>query len=131
MDNSQVVEQRIRNLIVDHLTLLTSPTSINEYQEKVPVNIVNELFEQWYDNVDFRIHLIENFESPTYTEEERVAILKVSSLMEYALSNTPDKFPDLNQFLVSAHYQLLSNCAKEALSVFLVRGKLSDDEPAT
>ena len=129
MDDELVVSQRIRNSIIDHLSLLGTPSDIVDYQERVGVNVVNELFEQWYDNVDFRVHLIEDFTSPTYTEEERVSILKVSSVMEYTLDKTEEEFPDLKSFLVSDHYQLVRSVAIDALSIFMNRGKLSSETP--
>jgi hypothetical protein len=122
---SQLVLQRIRNRIIEYLELVSSFDDQREYQSGAPVHVPHEVINQWEDWV--RGPRDPAFVQPLFTEEEQDAIARYHQIWNETAASTPNPLPDLESLFLTTEWQRLRDAAFEALRVFRVRGKLSED----
>lgn len=123
----QVVLQRVRNGIIDYFELTSSFDDQREYQSRVPaVHIPHEIINQWEDWVSGPLDpaLVE----PVFSTSERSAIGRFHAVWDDVVKGTPNPLPRLDDLFVTVEWQRLRDAAFAALQVFLVRGKLSENE---
>ncbi|UJB17328.1 MULTISPECIES: hypothetical protein [Lysobacter] len=122
-----LLDQRIRNRIIEYLALAASFGEQSAYQAVAPrVHIPNEVINQWEDWVrpDWRDELI----APTFSSAEIEAIGRFYVVWEAVAAATPDPLPALPALLETPQWQRLASAAAEALVVFNHRGRLPEDE---
>ena len=123
-----VISQRIRNHLIEHLEHACSEEKLLEYQENVPIaRVPIELIEQWSDSFDMDGYVKGWYSPPTYTEEELQAALAFEAIINYACKNLPNITYDINEIFKMPWWPLFKKQAKITLSVFMKRGKLSND----
>lgn len=130
MDESEpserVVDQRIRNRIIEYLELVASFDDQLAYERKAPIaHVPYELINQWED------WLPRAFEAGRLPSVFAVAELhelrEFQVVWELATSAIPDNYPDLRGVQVLPEWEQLRLQAARALGVFGVRGELSED----
>jgi hypothetical protein len=121
----RVVEQRIRNRIIEILELASSFERQHKYQSAQVCHVPNELLNQWWDWVD-----LSRGEPgpPVYSAEEVAAIRRYDGVLNAVADSTPPWLPDLEQLVSTASWRRLRDEAAAALVVFLVRGRFSEDQ---
>jgi hypothetical protein len=120
----QVVLQRIRNRIIEYLELASSFGDQREYQSIAPVNVANEIINQWEDGV--REPRDPAFVAPVFSAAEQEAVEQFHNIWNAVAADTPDPLSDLESLFATAEWQRLRAAALVALRVFLARGKLSE-----
>jgi hypothetical protein len=121
----QVVLQRIRNRVIEYLELASSYEDQREYQSRVPIHVPNEIVNQWEDWVQCPGDL--TFSEPVFSAAERDAVVRFHAVWDEVANNTPDPLPDVEDLFVTEEWRRLRDAALDALQVFRVRGKLSED----
>jgi hypothetical protein len=123
--STQLLMQRVRNRIIEYLELASSFESQLEYQEKAPIHVPNEVINQWEDWVQPKLNI--EFIEPVFSRSEQNAIAAFNHVWELVASETPDPLPNLKILFMSTEWQLLRSAAADALAVFAVRGRLSEE----
>jgi hypothetical protein len=121
-----VLKLRIRNNIMDYLKLASSPAEQRDYECRVPIaQVPNEMICQWEDCVpdqDFKW-----YSPPEFSADERAAIERFTGIWETVADETPNPMPSSIESLIGTPvWQRLMDAAREALSVFLVRGRINE-----
>lgn len=124
--SDQVIDQRIRNRIIEYLELASSFEDQRIYQSKAPVHVPNEIINQWEDWVPDprRPH----FSEPVFSREEQHAIIAYHHVWTEVCKATPKRLPSLEILFETAEWQRLRDAAVSASAVFAVRGRLPEDE---
>ena len=123
-----ILNQRIRNRIIEYLSLVSQPSQLREYQENVSVSVLNEVIQQWQDWVDIdNTSVYEQFTRPPFTSEEQVAILEYNEIWDKVIDNIPMEVNDIYQFIKTDDYKALSETAKSAYQIFSKRGFLDEE----
>ena len=127
-DSDIVISQRIRNHLIAHLELACSEEMLLEYQKNVPIaQVPIELIEKWADSFDMDCYVKGWYTSPTYTEEELQSALAFEAMINHACKNMPEITYDINEIFKMSWWPLFKKQAKVTLSVFMKRGRLSDE----
>lgn len=116
----------MRNRIIDYLDLVCNRNELLTYQQKAPINVLNEIINQWEDWINIQ-NLEKTYPSPTYTPEERAAIIEYHKIWNEIAGKIPEEVETIHQFLETSLWQILSKGAQASLEVFQVRGRLSED----
>lgn len=124
----QVVLQRVRNRIIEYLELAGSFAHQREYQSRAPVNVANEVINQWEDWV--RGPRDPAFVAPVFSTSEQDAVAQFHHIWNVVADDTPNPLPELEALFDTAEWQRLRDAAVVALRVFLIRGKLPEDQEA-
>jgi hypothetical protein len=124
-----VIDQRIRNNLIQYFELASSEHNLLEYQRNVPIaQALVELVEQLEDSFDFE-HVKDGwYKAPTYTQEEIDAVLNFKEIWEM-LIGMPEYVDSIGNFLSSNYWPPFQKGAERTLKVFMKRGYLSADEP--
>jgi len=122
----KVLKLRVRNNIMDYLELACSASAQRDYERRVPIaHVPNEMIAQWEDCVpdqDF-----EWYSEPEFSADEQAAIERFTQVWESVADETPDPMPDTVESLFGTRvWQRLMDAARDALNVFLVRGRISE-----
>jgi hypothetical protein len=121
-----LLEQRIRNRIIEYLEIASSCDEQMEFEAHVPIVAVpNEVINMWEDSVD--IARIGDFAEPVYSPQEQMAIRQFHAVWDGVASDTPDPLPPLSKLMGTEPWARLRIAAGHALAVFRLRGKFSDD----
>lgn len=125
--SGRVVDQRIRNRIIEYLEVAESFEVQRKYERDVPiVHVPYEVINQWEDWVarDPR----QDPDMPgIYTSEEVEALCHYQAVWEAATTAVPDDYPALEMVQALPEWENLRSAAKSALGVFKKRGKLPED----
>lgn len=116
----QVVEQRIRNRIIEYLEMLC------RYHLDPPPWDLNETVNQWEDWVQSPAGA-DQFKSPTYSPTERKLLLEVDRALSAFCGVTPTAICDGDMALQGPEWTALIAAAGRALQEFSLRGRLSED----
>ena len=126
-EDSEVISRRIRNRIIEYLELAASSESQRKYQTSVPhVNVVNELINQWQDWVPYD-DPSGHFCEPVFTLSEQEAVLRFHTIWDSVAKKLSPAVQGLEDFIHTSEWNKLQRSARDALSEFRVRGKLSED----
>jgi hypothetical protein len=113
---------QIRNRIIEHLRLVSSPEAQLAYQQSAPIaEVSNELFNAWGDWVADEA-TIEEFKAPAFSVEEQRAVRQFTATLEAIALRTPQDLPYITDFIGTPDWQELASAAGEALVVFEIRG---------
>src|SRR3954471_21497519 len=89
----QVVMQRIRNRIIEYLTLASSFDAQRAYQSRAHIHVPNEVVNQWEDWV--RDPRDKGFAEPVFSRAEQDALAQFHKVWDRVAANTPDPLPNL------------------------------------
>jgi hypothetical protein len=124
--SDRVVEQRVRNRLIEYFELASSFSEQREYEAADPiVHVPYEVIEQW---ADWGPHLDLYLEtSEVYTAEEVKALKRFQLVWDKASEAVPDDYPSLQQVQAMPAWEELRREAESALGIFAGRGKLPED----
>ncbi len=122
-----VILQRLRNNIIEYLEKCTEEKLL-AYQHNVPIaNVPAELIEQWASDFDIDGYVQGWYTHSTFTNEELQSALAFETMINYASENIPDNIYDINEVFKMPLWPVFKAQAKTTLTVFMKRGRLSDD----
>ena len=126
--SARVVEQRVRNRIIEYLALVADYEAQRRYDEARIANVPNELINQWEDwsPPDGRI----TSDSGVYSEAEVSALSTFEAEWEWVVANTPDPLPTLQTLHELPEWERLRQAAEHALRTLSERGPLPEDAEA-
>ncbi len=123
----QIIQQRTRNRIIDYLECASSFEEQREYAAAVPIaHVPSEMICGWSDWV--RDENIESYGPPVFEENETLAIRRFHATWETVTRGLPRERLPLEEIQQLEQWAMLRAAAEEALSVFLPRGRLSEDD---
>jgi len=122
----QLVLQRVRNRIIEYLALASSFDAQSQYQAIAPVDVPQEVINQWRDWV--QPGWAAAFTEPVFSQLERDALSAFDRAWAQVVTITPDPLPDLESLFQTPEWQRLRSAAADALAVFAVRGPLSEQQ---
>lgn len=126
----RVVEQRVRNRIIEYLELASSFETQQGYERDVPIsNISYEVINQWEDWVHKDPREDPDL-SDVYDGAEVEAMRQFHAAWEDAASAVQNNYPPLSEVQALTEWDRLREAARSALSVFMRRGKMSEDHEA-
>jgi hypothetical protein len=118
--SEQVVNQRIRSRIAEYLEMLVA------YESDPSLWSLNETINQWEDWV--RSPASEDqFPAPTYTQSECTHLIAVDRAWLAFADVTPQSLMDSVAEMKRPEWGALVQSAREALDVFMQRGRLPED----
>lgn len=121
-----LLQQRVRNGIIEYLEVASSFEEQVQYQERVSyVNVAKEMINSWEDWADESRQ--EWFSAPVFSQVEQDAIRSFHETWNFVADNTSDPMPELDELIGTKIWEQLRAAAESALSVFAIRGRLSDD----
>jgi len=125
--NPMVVQQRVRNRIIEVLQDFASFDRQRDYASKVPyISVPNELLEEWRGWFEPC-----RFAPPVFNRHERGAAERFNSAWSAVVETFDWDSPSLESVQAKDQWKDLRDEAQLALAMFLARGKLSEDEPMT
>lgn len=123
----RVVEQRVRNRIIEYLDLASSFDDQLEYQRSAPIAYVpNEVINQWEDWVHTDPRTVDQHPD-VYSTNEITAMRRFHAVWEMTADSVPNPLPAIRQTQLLPEWNNLRRAAEHALSVFLIRGPMSND----
>lgn len=122
----QLVEQRIRNRIIEYLRVASSFEEQREYQRNAPIaHVPNEMINQWEDWVPVDPRGRE--QSDVYSNAEMAALGDFHAVWNDVATRTPNPLPRIDETLALPEWEELRRAAASALAVFEERGTFSED----
>ena len=123
----KVVDQRIRNRVIEHLELQSSFALQDDYQRAVPyIHVPYELINAWEDYIP-RDPGDDPEVSSVYSDEEIEVLGRVHRAWNEAAEALPNDYPPLSDAQAMPEWQRWRAESASALAVFLVRGRSSED----
>jgi hypothetical protein len=126
--SKRLVEQRIRNRVIEYLELAASFEEQQQYERNVPIAYVpGEVIDQWGDNFPRGLER----DLPRvgiFSADEIAALREVEPTWVAACRAMPDDYPTLPAVQALPAWEALRDAASSALAVFEQRGGLSEDE---
>ena len=125
--SARLVEQRMRNRLMEYLDLAASYEEQQAYEAAVPmVHVPYEVINKWEDS--FPNGLERGLEqSSVYPAQEADALQRVRHAWEAAAQAIPDDYPPLRDAQALPQWEQLREAAASALAVFEQTGRLSED----
>lgn len=125
--SQQLLQQRIRNRIIDYLELAASADEQRDYERRVPIaQVPNEMINQWEDWVDGDD--LDWYGPPVFSEDERQAVRSFQSVWLAVADDTPNPMPhSIDLLLGTPVWARLMAGAQAALAVFERRGRFDED----
>ena len=122
----RLVEQRVRNRVIEYLELAGSFEEQQEYERIVPAHIPYEVIEMWRDWVR-KDPKGDSTVLGVYNEAEVEAMGQVEEAWEQAAAAVPANYPPLPEVQLLPEWERLRDVTSNALSVFMTRGRMSED----
>ncbi len=125
--SGRVLEQRVRNRVMEYLALAASYEEQQQHEAAAPiVHAPDEVINQWEDN--FPRGLEQDLERATvYGTNEVEALRHVRDAWESACHAAPEVYPPLRDVQVLPEWKQLRRAAEAALTVFEERGVMPED----
>ncbi|MFT7775664.1 hypothetical protein [Roseateles sp.] len=125
MSSSQLVEQRVRNRIIEWLELIV------EYEASPPGFDLNEVLNQWEDWNPCATTNSESYPTPVYTSSETVLLVSVHHAWQEFCGATPQIITQDSSELIKPQWATLVSVATSALGELNKRGKLPEDHASS
>lgn len=126
-ESARIVEQRIRNHVIDYLRLAGSFELQEEYARAVPIAYFPyEMINQWEDSVHVDPGADPHL-SAVYSPQEAAAMKSFHRVWDRTADALPDDYPPMSQVLAMKEWSDLRIEANAALAVFEVRGPMPED----
>lgn len=122
----RVVDQRVRNRVIEYLELASSFDAQRQYQAIAPVNVAHAVIYQWEDNFPEGLDTT-NLDARVYSAAEASSLGRYQSAWETALAALTEDDPELEAVHAMAEWEALRQAAESALGVFMERGYLAED----
>ena len=126
--STRLVEQRIRNRIIEYLELAASFEAQREYDRDRIAYVPHEVIEQWADWNPVDQSRWPGRLSEPYSPEEVEAMNGFHAEWEWVIEHTPNPLPELTELQQLPAWERLRDAARLTLLVFQVRGRLPEDE---
>lgn len=127
--SDQVIEQRVRNRLIEYFELASSFAAQHEYQQAVPiVHVPYEVIEQWQDWVPHLDLVLST--SKVYSADEVEALRRFQAVCDATADAIGYDYPSLAAVQELRAWQELRREAESALAVFARRGTLPEDREA-
>ncbi len=125
--STQLLQQRVRNGIMDYLEIAASADEQREYERQVSIaHVPNAMINQWEDWV--RSEDLGWYGPPVFSREENDAIRQFHKIWKRVAEETPNPMPhSINLLLGTPAWDCLMAAAQAALNVFSKRGRFSQD----
>lgn len=125
--SDRIVEQRVRNRLIEYFELASSYIAQAEYAAAAPpyVHVPYEVIEQWEDWVP-HLDLVLT-DSQVYTSEEKEALSRFQSMWETTADAITDDYPSLDAVQATPEWEAMRREAESALAVLAKRGRLPED----
>lgn len=125
--HDQIVQQRIRNRIMEYLEIAASFSEQRRYADLVPqVNVPYEVINQWQDWVPSG-----TFEgdasSGAFSDDEIAALVTYGEVWHETADSIPDDYPSIELVQSLVPWQRLRSQAKETLRVLEIRGHFQEE----
>lgn len=125
--SDRVVEQRIRNRIIEYLDLAASYEAQATYQRAVPfVTVAYEVINQWDDCVTADPRDVARHPG-VFSLDEVGAMCDFQAVLTVVTDAVPNDHPSLGDVQALPEWDRLRRAASTALAVFAVRGKMPED----
>lgn len=125
--SERVVEQRIRNRVMDYLALAASYLAQQEYERTVPIaHIPYEVINQWEDQFPRGLEW-ELERASVYTSREAEALRRFEGVWKATTDAVPDDYPSLRAVQALPAWQELQTAAASALDILEQRGRMPED----
>jgi len=122
-----VVEQRIRNRVIEYLDLARSYEAQQDYEHRVPIaNVPYEVINMWEDNFPRDPREDANVLA-VFSPDEVVAIRQFHEVWRAAADAVPQNFPSLTEVQALPEWDHLKRAADSASEVFGRRGPMPED----
>jgi hypothetical protein len=123
----RIVEQRVRNRVIETLELAGSFEEQDDYARTVPIAYVPyEVINQWEDWVHTDPHIDASI-STVYSPQEVDAMRRFHVVWQMASDALPDDYPSLNRVHAMPEWSALRDEARAASAIFHVRGPMPED----
>jgi hypothetical protein len=119
--SARVVEQRIRNRLIEYLEMLIA------YEAGPCTYDLNEVINQWEDWNPTPHSQACQFPAPTYTGSEAALLSLVAEAWENLCVATPQNISSLSEVIRAPQWRSLITAADSALHELRSRGKLSEE----
>ncbi len=127
--SQQIVEQRVRNRMIEYWDWVSDPAAQRDYQARVPnVSVSSEAINQWQDWQPFQSPQGQ-YKPPVYTMEEAQTISRFHSVWNEVAENVPNPMPPLEELADHPQWTRLMEEAGVAYQLFMKRGKFDENEP--
>lgn len=125
--SERIIEQRVRNRLIEYFELASSYAAQEEYAEAAPpyVHVPYEVIEQWEDWVP-HLDLVLT-DSQVYTPEEKETLSRFQSVWETAAEAITDDYPSLDAVQATPEWEAMRCEAESALALLAKRGRLPED----
>lgn len=126
-DSERIVQQRIRNRVIEYLELAASFEEQRRYERNVPIaHVPYEVINQWEDNFP-QGPPAEFQRGDAFTPEEVRAITEFHQVWEAVAKALPDDFPTLDAVQAMVAWETLREVAASTYAVLMQRGKMPED----
>lgn len=125
----RVVEQRVRNRIIEYFSTVGSADEQQRYERTAPpyVNIPRELINQWEDRVPTDPRSSRYEPLSTLSQDEIQALREYQEAWERAAAAVPETLSSLAEVQELPAWRNLTQSAAGAAAVFARRGLLPED----
>jgi hypothetical protein len=126
----RIVEQRVRNRVMETLELAGSFEAQQAYAETVPIaNVPAEVINQWSDQVHIDPSMDPDI-SAVYSSQEVDAMRRFHRVWLQACDAYPDGFPSVAEIQAIPEWSTLRDQARAAKAIFDQRGPMPEDREA-
>lgn len=125
-ESARLVEQRIRNRIIEYLELTSSFEAQHDLARTSIAYVPHEVINQWEDWNPVDQTVWPGRLGPPYTDEEVAAMIAFQAEWAWVVEHTPNPLPELIEVQALHAWERLRAAAEEALAVFNRRGRMSE-----
>jgi hypothetical protein len=119
----RLVEQRVRNRVIEYLELASSFEEQVKYEARASIAYVPaEVINQWDDWV-WDVHK----PLSVYSEAEAAAMVAYKAVLDQANRATGNGSPSVREVQALPEWQAMRDAAQQALATFMRRGSLPED----
>ena len=130
LGGGHVIEQRIRNRIIEYFELASSFAAQREYEQSVPIahvpyEVINQL-EDWVPKDPGAL----TWHPEVFTDEEVLTLREFYVVWDETAKAVPRDYPSLHDVQAMPAWDQLRQVAETAVAIFARRGKLPEDHEA-
>jgi hypothetical protein len=125
--SDRLIEQRVRNRIIEYLELAASFEDQRRYEQDVPIaHVPYELINQWGDQM-WRHPSKNPHNGDLYDTDEVEALCRYHEVLEGVTRAVPNDHPTLSEVQAMPEWTLLRDTAGQTLAVLMRRGRFPED----
>jgi hypothetical protein len=123
----QLLQQRIRNRMIEYLELAASAEEQREYERRTPIAVIpNEVINQWEDIVNADDW--DWYSEPVFSAEESEAIRSFHAVWLAVIDETPEPMPyTIDALIGTSAWNRLMVAARDTLRVLSLRGRFDEE----